>query len=1634
MANDKLIELSFGVSVNDTSTNIATDIANIIKKLEDDGKFKIKFSCAEITDTDNFVKKIADDLADAISKKLANIKLPTGGGNGGGGGRGGGSGNGSKLGGYYRSMREYYADARATIRRDAKSGRTTLFQNGYIQNDNSVLATQANDALKSSELILSKITLSKKEQERKNEELLRQDREIAKEQERAADAIQKQTDAQKEQSEKDDRAEKWANVVSSVNEYYSNLTKIRRELGYGAGFTEQNGKVVGGSGALVNQTNASKDEMDAAIAAYRALNLSKQESADLDDLLAKKDKALAQATEASAKRGASSWDKTSQKVAEFIARQTAAQRDPTARDMAANLQAYMSGAEHNVDELNKRLAEYQKYLRDNGLLTESFGQKLKKTFMGTLRQSLSSLALNTLNMVGIRELYRHVVELDDAVANLQIASGKSRKEVQGMIDDYSRLAKKLGATTQEVAESADTWLRQGYSVEETNEMIRDSTILSKLGQLDAAEAATALTSAVKGYKVEASDALSVVDKLTAVDMEAAASAGGIAKAMSETAASANFAGVSMDRLIGYIATVKEVTQDADESVGTFYKTLFARMGAVKAGKSTDAEGEDISNVESVLGRYGISLRENGVFRDFGDVLDDIARKWDKLDNVQQHQIATVVAATRQQEKFLVLMQNYDAALEYASVAENSRGTAMEKYGAYTDTITAKINSLKSAISDLARTLIDSDFVGDLIDISRTAIEVLNWGSKILGGFIPKLAAALAIVAGFRKWFNSAGFFATLVRTFFTNLINPANGAVSALDRLKEGWTSVVTTMKEHPVASVAGGIAAVAAAVWAVISAMRQAREERIRNALDSSRKSIDEAKAISDNVKSLDDLIARYKGVEAARVGDRTKGQLEEVKSIQTDINELIGEQAKGIDVVNGKYGDQIAVLEALRKKKLEEEIIPAANTAVTSAINAIVNATSGFSLFSKEYTYRPSRIVNSKDYVDLVERLIDESGVATKHVSGGIGTRALETEFSDYNEFVENYEKVLSLYKKISQDETHVGTHFYNAISEYVKDYGELYQNYVTATSDLAKYQSELAKIIAGKDNSAALVLKSTLDILEALEGPYDALTAAIKAFNEQGYISSENFKPLLDAYPQLAQYLYETEYGYTITADALERYLELQRDEIIATYLSSKATSDEATALKNLQRFLLVENTLRRKTVASEKADTSALNAQKDALKDQLDAYKDLVDYRKKLLKTYQDELDYQRELEKKQKNVATLQQKLAIAQLDNSEAGRKRARELSADLASAQEDLDDFTLDHAIEVLTNDLDMQYEEYKNMIDGEIDRVENAISALKDSNASTVSAATISLEQALADYEARQNTKQLAAQKAAERKSNHYDDKASKYANSWLEENVFDADISAEQEKKNIEAAYNALTNGNVDYSKRPYVSRKAMIDAGWRDFDGSFATTYTSGFNRNGLSFDITPIRENGEVLGPSALKWYMSLLDFSHGVEGLIASDAKQMNLIVHAMEGTWEQNEELWSALEEKLSRLKDRHAELFGADNIFEYHSGGIVGNISAIKGNEEFAKLMKGEYVSTPSQIKRFMDYTLPQMSSIAASAGGNEFNAPLVSIECGTVTQDALPGLKTIVDEAVTEVKRQLDSGMSRVGYKPTVKKFIN
>lgn len=310
-----------------------------------------------------------------------------------------------------------------------------------------------------------------------------------------------------------------------------------------------------------------------------------------------------------------------------------------------------------LEEYNLLLKQTEAELLSANRQTIGFGESIQKNAgflarMGTEFKRVIEFTFlynNAYKVIGlvsgkIQEAEQIIKDLDDAIVDLRMATGGTKEETKELISSYNKMAIELGSTTTEVAKAADTWLRMGYTQQETNTLIKNSMVLSKVGQLESAEATQYLVSAMKGFDIEAENSIEIVDKLTAVDLVSATSADGLAIALSRTAESAKLAGASIDKTIGYIATVAEVTQKSEESIGESFKTIFARLENVKAGVDVDEAGESLNDVEKVLNKLGISLRDSQYeFRNMSDVLDEISNRWKDFSSVEQAQIATAIA-------------------------------------------------------------------------------------------------------------------------------------------------------------------------------------------------------------------------------------------------------------------------------------------------------------------------------------------------------------------------------------------------------------------------------------------------------------------------------------------------------------------------------------------------------------------------------------------------------------------------------------------------------------------------------------------------------------------------------------------------------------------------------------------------------------------------------------------------------------------------------------------------------------------------------------------------------------------------------------------------------------------------------
>lgn len=398
-------------------------------------------------------------------------------------------------------------------------------------------------------------------------------------------------------------------------------------------------------------------------------------------------------------------------------------------------------------------------LNDTAAGIESIQRKAGATIAGLtlLRQAFISLERAAKNMATT------AAELDKQLTDLRMVTGESYEDASRLVDSYNVLAKELGSTTTQVLNASSEWLRQGKSIQETQELIRQSMILSKVGAMDADTATKRLTSTMMGYGLAVSEVAGVVDRLTAVDMAAAVSADNIAEALSHTASSASLAGLSLDKIIAYLTVVQETTQKSASVVGESFKSIFARMGKVTNGDAVDDLGENISGVESTLRSLGIELRKSeDEFRNFDEILDEVGNKWATYSTVVQRQIATAFGGVYQSENFLALMNNYEKVAKYMDVSANAAGTAEKKFNAYQESVEAHYNTMIASAEALSKKTVPTELLNGLMD-AGTAVMDFATSTNLLSTALTGLGTAFAV--------KELGVFGGKVKDAYTNISN-----------------------------------------------------------------------------------------------------------------------------------------------------------------------------------------------------------------------------------------------------------------------------------------------------------------------------------------------------------------------------------------------------------------------------------------------------------------------------------------------------------------------------------------------------------------------------------------------------------------------------------------------------------------------------------------------------------------------------------------------------------------------------------------------------------------------------------------------------------------------------------------------
>ena len=388
------------------------------------------------------------------------------------------------------------------------------------------------------------------------------------------------------------------------------------------------------------------------------------------------------------------------------------------------------------ENVRKQFASAKSEIALKGLNGKSFIDEIARGFKQIGQFATTYGVIQDVFMDGGRKMVSNVVTVNDAMTDLRMATSLSNDEAYKMMDTYYELGDKLKATGVDIAKSSTEWLKQGKAIQEASKLTEDSIVLSKIGDLSSEEATKTITAAMKSYNMAEDQVMGFVDQISAIDMASATDVGGLATAFNEVAANAKTAGVETQNLLSYAAVIGETTQEGMASVGTSLNAIFSRMGNIKLSRLKDYEtGEDLSNVETVLRGVGISLRDTqDEFKDFDLVLSETAEGWKTFSGVQKRAVAQAFAGTHHMNEFMVLMEQWGNVEKYIDIANNASGESMEKYAAYQESISGKMEGFENKFQSLSTSLLSSDVFGFLVDSGSSLIGVLDTILNKFGSF------------------------------------------------------------------------------------------------------------------------------------------------------------------------------------------------------------------------------------------------------------------------------------------------------------------------------------------------------------------------------------------------------------------------------------------------------------------------------------------------------------------------------------------------------------------------------------------------------------------------------------------------------------------------------------------------------------------------------------------------------------------------------------------------------------------------------------------------------------------------------------------------------------------------------------
>lgn len=227
-----------------------------------------------------------------------------------------------------------------------------------------------------------------------------------------------------------------------------------------------------------------------------------------------------------------------------------------------------TATDKNVLDARDFFSAIQRDAKIAGEEVESFGGKIRRLFREHFNTAVAMAGVHLLQ-TAMRELWQNIQDVDAAMTELKKVTDLSDSNALEFMDKAAVKAKELGASMSGYINSVADWSRLGYKLDDAEMLADASQLYLNVGDDvdDINESTSTLISTVRAFKLEASDAAGVVDKLNEVSNNYATSAGDIGAALARSSAALFAGGNSLEESIALITAAQSTIQNAEKVGG-----------------------------------------------------------------------------------------------------------------------------------------------------------------------------------------------------------------------------------------------------------------------------------------------------------------------------------------------------------------------------------------------------------------------------------------------------------------------------------------------------------------------------------------------------------------------------------------------------------------------------------------------------------------------------------------------------------------------------------------------------------------------------------------------------------------------------------------------------------------------------------------------------------------------------------------------------------------------------------------------------------------------------------------------------------------------------------------------------------